>query len=56
MTKEQYIKQYAENSSVTVEWLKEHNQIAVKCNCDYRNCKGWVMVDKDIYDKNNTKR
>ena len=56
MTKEEFIKQYAEKASVTVEWLKEHGQIAVECNCDYTNCKGWVMVVKDIYDNNNTKQ
>ncbi len=56
MTKEDFIKQYAENSSVTVEWLKERGLIAVECNCNYKNCKGWIVVDKDTYDKNNTKK
>lgn len=52
VNKEDFVKQYAEKSGVSIEWLKEHGQVAIECNCEYEKCNGWIMV----YDKNNTKK
>lgn len=43
MTKEQFEYQYAELSGVTVEWLHEHDQYAIPCDCGEDGCMGWQM-------------
>lgn len=44
MTKDEFEKRYTENSDITMEWLHDHHQFAVPCNCEYEKCQGWKMV------------
>ncbi len=46
MTKEEFEKQYAENSNITLEELHNLNVFAEPCNCNAENCKSWAMVSK----------
>ena len=45
MTKDEFEKEYAEKSGMTVEELHKKGQYAKECDCEYENCKGWQMVD-----------
>lgn len=48
ITKEQFTKNYARRCKMTLEELKKI-RIAVPCNCDYEECRGWQMINpKDI--------
>jgi len=43
LTKEQFVRQYAENSGKTeAEALANH--VALPCRCDAPQCRGWAMV------------
>jgi len=44
MTLEEFEAGYAERSLVTVEWLHEHNQRGIPCDCGYEFCEGWKMT------------
>ena len=44
MTREEFEKEYAERSDVTLDWLRAHDQVAVPCDCDKEGCQGWQMV------------
>jgi len=44
MTKQEFEKSYADKSGVTIEWLHQNNQHAVRCNCECSNCNGWMMA------------
>lgn len=46
MTKEEFIRQYAHNSGVSVKWLIDHQLEAVPCLCEYHMCQGWQMKTK----------
>jgi hypothetical protein len=48
ITKEEFERQYAEKSGVTIEWLHAHGQFAEPCDCEWDECKGWAMVGRDI--------
>lgn len=50
MTKEEFVKGYAKRSRVTVKWLAEKGLIAIPCNCEYEECKGWRMINKKDFD------
>lgn len=43
LTGEEFERQYAERSAMTVEQLREW-RIVVRCDCDYEGCQGWAMV------------
>lgn len=43
MTKEEFIKQYAKDSNMTVEKVLE-NMDAYPCACGDKSCKGWQML------------
>lgn len=43
MTKDEFIKGYAERSGTTVEEVLTVS-VALPCCCDYEGCKGWAMV------------
>ena len=47
MTKEEFERQYAEKSGLKVEQLQEYGLVAVSCDCEYENCKGWSM-ERDL--------
>ena len=44
MTKDEFEKGYAERSNVTVDWLHEHDQFAIPCDCGESECRGWQMI------------
>ena len=48
-TAEQFAKEYAERSGVTIAWLKQHGREVMPCDCGDDMCEGWQMgrVDKD---------
>ena len=41
--KDEFEKGYAKRSGVTVEWLHDHNQFGVPCDCGEDGCDGWQM-------------
>ena len=45
-TKEEFEKYYAKNSKLTAQQLTEMGLIAMPCNCNEPNCKGWQMQSK----------
>ena len=47
MKKKAFERQYAKNSGVSVEWLHEHYQEIIPCNCKEEGCKGWQMINKN---------
>lgn len=55
MTKEQFEKQYAKNSNMTVEQLHKLGLRALPCICNYEDCKGWQMRSNkpEIIDEHN---
>ena len=44
MTKEEFEQDYAKRSGVTVEWLHDHNQIGLPCDCGKDGCEEWQMA------------
>ena len=48
MDKQEFEKQYAESSGVTVEWLHQNGLFALPCECEYDKCKGWRMEHESI--------
>ena len=45
LTREEFAEQYAANSGVTVEWLKEQGREPRPCHCGPENgCEGWQMA------------
>ena len=43
-TAEQFAKEYADRSGVTVEWLKENGRQPRPCDCGESDCEGWQMA------------
>ena len=41
MTAEEFERQYAERSGITVEQLRKMGRIVAPCDCDYELCEGW---------------
>ena len=41
LTAEEFERQYAERTGVTVEQLREMGRIVAPCYCDYEGCEGW---------------
>lgn len=41
--REQFEREYAERSGVTVEWLRERRTVR-RCGCGEDGCRGWQMV------------
>jgi hypothetical protein len=48
ITKDEFERQYAARSGVTVEWLHAHGMHAAQCACDYAGCQGWGMESARI--------
>lgn len=46
MTKDEFEKEYALRSKVSVEWLHQQGQIAMPCDCGETGCEGWKMTQK----------
>lgn len=47
MTQDEFEKQYAIRSKITVARLRELRRYAIPCTCDYENCQGWQMICLD---------
>jgi len=43
MTKDEFIKMYCENSGF--KSFEEEGLIALPCQCDYEECKGWAAIE-----------
>jgi hypothetical protein len=44
---EQFERDYAERSGVTVEWLREH-RVVRPCDCREEGCDGWQSVSREF--------
>jgi hypothetical protein len=44
ITAEQFEREYAERSGVTVEWLKANGRVVRPCDCHEEDCEGWQSV------------
>mgnify|MGYP001558274495 CR=1 FL=1 len=44
ITKEEFERRYAEESHVTLAYLRAYNRIALPCDCKYKTCDGWYMA------------
>ena len=44
MTKEDFEATYAERSGMTVAYLRELGRMAIPCDCDSSDCRGWQMI------------
>ena len=47
MTKDEFEAGYAMRSGVSIEWLHQHGQHAVLCDCGEHGCNGWAMARRD---------
>lgn len=47
LTAEEFERQYAEGSGVTVEWLREQGQVVRPCDCGLEGCSGWQSVSAE---------
>lgn len=43
MTLDEFERQYAERSGVTVAWLHANDRFGVPCDCGEEGCEGWQM-------------
>ena len=49
MKKEEFEKQYAKSSKLSIEELRELGLVATECvDCDYDKCEGWQMATQKI--------
>lgn len=46
-TAEEFARDYAEDSMVTIELLSAMGRHVEPCDCDYEGCRGWQMVRPD---------
>lgn len=46
MLQAEFIKMYCKNSKVSEEELFDLGLIAVPCNCNEDECRGWAMISK----------
>lgn len=49
MSVEEFEAEYAKRSGVSVEFLHEHNQYAVPCNCEENNLPHWQMKQRYLW-------
>jgi hypothetical protein len=43
-------RRYADNSGVTVEWLREHGRVVGTCYCGEDDCPGFQSISRDLAD------
>jgi hypothetical protein len=46
MTAEEFERQYAERSGLTVERLRALGRVVIPCRCGWNECEGWQSVSK----------
>lgn len=52
MSADEFERQYAERSGITVEYLHDElGRRAIPCSCDYEHCQGWRIVSDDAADE-----
>ncbi len=47
MTAEEFERQYAERSGITVERLRELGRVVRPCNCGDESCQGWQSISQE---------
>jgi hypothetical protein len=47
ISREEFEKQYAARSGITVEELRELGLVVLPCDCGAENCQGWAVVHRD---------
>lgn len=47
VTREEFERNYAERSGLTVEQLRLHGRVVVRCRCGDPLCEGWASVSSD---------
>jgi hypothetical protein len=48
MSKEEFEQEYCKKSGITLDqYHNEYNQITLPCNCDSKDCNGWVAVTNE---------
>jgi hypothetical protein len=47
LSAEQFEREYAERSGVTVAWLREQGRVVRPCNCGDDFCAGWQSLSKE---------
>jgi hypothetical protein len=45
---EQFAREYAERSGVTVDWLRRNGREACECECGAEDCEGWQMTHTGV--------
>jgi hypothetical protein len=50
ITAEEFERQYAERSGITVERLREMGRIVAPCNCGEDMCEGWQSTTQERLD------
>lgn len=48
ITAEEFERQYAERSGVTVERLRELGRVVRPCHCDAEGCEGWQSINREL--------
>jgi hypothetical protein len=48
LKKKEFINLYCEGSNISKKELFE-TQTVVRCNCDYKSCYGWIVVNRLNY-------
>jgi hypothetical protein len=48
LTAEQFEQEYAENSGVTVEFLRENGRVVCSCECGDPICLGWQSINRTL--------
>lgn len=46
ITRDQFEREYAERSGLTVEKLRELGRVVVACSCGAPECQGWASVSR----------
>lgn len=47
LTAEQFEREYAERSGVTVEWLRQYRTV-LPCRCGEDGCQGWQSLSYEL--------
>lgn len=50
MTSSEFEQWYANNSGVSVQALRDHGLVVVRCECGEEGCQGWASLSKETAD------
>ena len=48
---EEFERQYAARSGVSVKWLRQQGRVVRPCQCDYEECEGWQSVNREDWEQ-----